>query len=266
VLAAARASGAKLGVADFERLQHDETSLQARELVPLLLSAAQRRGRAGEWVYGTFAGWDYVMRAEGTAPLIFDVWSNALSRALFHYRFRDAAPTAAAIVGDAGWLDAFEHPATVVESFGAARDSLLVVSMDSTLAELRARLGSDNTTWRWGTVHTASFPHAIAKAFDLAPVSRGGNGSTVNSTAGPNYRQTHGASFREILDVADWDRSVATSVPGQSGQPESEYYGNLLPLWARGEYFPLSYSRGAVERDTRHVLWLRPAARSTSQR
>ena len=44
-----------------------------------------------------------------------------------------------------------------------------------------------------------------------------------------------GASYREILDVADWDRSVATNVPGQSGQPESTFYGNLLPLWDRGE-------------------------------
>ena len=87
----------------------------------------------------------------------------------------------------------------------------------------------------------------------------------MNSTAGTDYHQTHGASYREILDVADWDRSVATSVPGQSGQPGSEFYGNLLPLWARGEYFPLSYSRPAVERDTRHLLWLKPPAASASQ-
>ena len=37
---------------------------------------------------------------------------------------------------------------------------------------------------------------------------------------------------------------MATNVPGQSGQPGSPFYGNLLPLWERGEYFPLAYSRG----------------------
>jgi penicillin amidase len=141
----------------------------------------------------------------------------------------------------------------------------MLVAMDTAMARLRARLGADSTAWRWGALHTAAFPHKVAAAFDLGPVTRGGDGSTVNSTSGPDYRQSSGASYREILDVADWDRSVATSVPGQSGQPESDFYGNLLPLWARGEYFPLLYSRAAVERNTRHVLWLKPAATSASQ-
>ena len=67
-------------------------------------------------------------------------------------------------------------------------------------------------------------------------------------TAGANLKQQHGASFREVLDLANWDNSVATNVPGQSGQPGSPFYGNLLPLWEKGEYFPLLYSRAAVEK------------------
>jgi penicillin amidase len=98
----------------------------------------------------------------------------------------------------------------------------------------------------------------VARAFDLPDARRGGHHTTVNLTAGANLRQSHGASFREILDFADWDNSVATSVPGQSGQPGSSFYGNLLPLWEKGEYFPLLYSRAAVEKNTAHVLWLRP--------
>jgi penicillin G amidase len=135
-------------------------------------------------------------------------------------------------------------------------------AMEAALARTRARLGPDSTRWRWGALHLAAFPHRVSAAFDLAPVARGGDGSTVNSTSGADFKQSAGATFREILDLADWDNSVATSVPGQSGQPESAFYGNLLPLWARGEYFPLVYSRAAVERDTRHILWLRPAATS----
>jgi penicillin amidase len=89
-------------------------------------------------------------------------------------------------------------------------------------------------------------------------VARGGDGNTVNATPGIGWLQTHGASFREILDLANWDNSVATSVPGQSGQPGSEYYGNLLPLWSAGDYFPLVYSRPAVEEATAHLLTLTP--------
>ena len=71
--------------------------------------------------------------------------------------------------------------------------------------------------------------------------------------------QTSGSSYRHILDLADWDRSVATGVPGQSGQPTSPHYADLLPLWAENRYHPLLFSRAAVERAMMERLLLRPA-------
>ena len=74
-------------------------------------------------------------------------------------------------------------------------------------------------------------------AFDLPTVERPGGAGTVAAD---------GASYREILDVADWDRSIVTNVPGQSAQPGSPFFGNLLKLWADDTYFPLVYSRARV--------------------
>jgi penicillin amidase len=54
------------------------------------------------------------------------------------------------------------------------------------------------------------------------------------------------------------DRSVFTSVPGQSGQPESPRNGDLVALWGNYEYAPLVYSREAVERNTANKLVLEP--------
>ena len=59
-------------------------------------------------------------------------------------------------------------------------------------------------------------------------------------------------------DLADWDRSVFTSTPGQSGQPGSPFYSNLLDGWANYEYAPLVYSREAVEAHAAHTLVLEP--------
>ncbi|HEY8175931.1 MAG TPA: penicillin acylase family protein [Gemmatimonadaceae bacterium] len=254
----------KFSVQDFERLQHDVYSMQAEKLIPLLLAAARQGGRSARWEYETLAHWDYVMRSDETAPVLFEFWKRALSSTALRRAERNE--TAQAIVGEGRWIDEWEEPDAPVRLFARATgDSLMLAAMDTAMARLRARLGADSTTWRWGALHTAAFPHKVAAAFDLAPVARGGDGSTVNSTSGPDYRQSSGASYREILDVANWDRSVATSVPGQSGQPESDFYGNLLPLWARGEYFPLLFSRAAVERETKHVLWLKPVASATSR-
>jgi penicillin amidase len=48
------------------------------------------------------------------------------------------------------------------------------------------------------------------------------------------------------------------NVPGQSGQPGSPHYSDLLPLWSEGRYFPLVYSPEAVEQETTDRLVLQP--------
>ena len=62
-----------------------------------------------------------------------------------------------------------------------------------------------------------------------------------------------GASFRQIADVADWDRSVATAAPGQAEQPRSPL-SDLAKLWAAGEYFPLSFSARAIQANAESTL------------
>jgi penicillin amidase len=109
--------------------------------------------------------------------------------------------------------------------------------------------GTDWREWRWGRMHTRAFAHPFVTRFDLSTVERPGGAGTVAAD---------GASYREILDVADWDRSLVTNVPGQSGQPGSPYYGNLLPLWAENRYFSLAFTRKAVEGHAAHTLILRP--------
>jgi len=51
---------------------------------------------------------------------------------------------------------------------------------------------------------------------------------------------------------------MATNVPGQSGQPRSRHYDDLLPLWAEGKYFPLLYRRQKVEAMAKEQLTLEP--------
>jgi penicillin amidase len=250
--------------ADFERLQHDELSLPARSLVPLLIAAGRGTSAAGRIravviALDSLEAWDYVMRREQAAPLIYEAWLRTLRTRLLERRLGAASgrPDVSmstemvihALTGQDSLLGRNPRP---------ARDSILLGALGDALAGLAKTNGPDLAAWRWGSIHQASFKHPLAAAFDLTSVSRGGDGNTVNATAGPDYRQTAGASYRIVVDFANFDNSTATSVPGQSGQPGSEYYGNLLPLWGEGKYFPLLYSRAAVERGTAHILRLTP--------
>ncbi len=109
--------------------------------------------------------------------------------------------------------------------------------------------GPDDSVWRWGRIHRSDFPHPLVSDFDVPSVERDGGAGTVNAT---------GAVYRLVTDFSDLDRSLAIIAPGQSGQPESPYYDNLLEMWVKGEMFELPYTRAAVEKVTAHRLVLKP--------
>jgi penicillin amidase len=126
--------------------------------------------------------------------------------------------------------------------------ALLQKSLELALQQVEQLAGRDMNGWQWGKVHKLALAHPInKKEFQLEAVARPGDGNTVNATSGANFQQTNGASWREILDVGNWDRSVMTNVPGESGDPGSKHYADLLQDWAAGRYHPMPFSRKAVE-------------------
>ena len=147
------------------------------------------------------------------------------------------------------------------------RDQFLQDTFAKAVIRTEKLLGDDSAKWRWGRLHAATFHHplaklspAYAKEFNLGPVERWGDANTpLNTKHDDNFSQVHGASYRHVFDLANWDKGMATSTPGQSGQPGSPHYGDLLPLWAEGRYFPLAYSRGRVEEAMAHQLILQPS-------
>jgi penicillin amidase len=46
--------------------------------------------------------------------------------------------------------------------------------------------------------------------------------------------------------VGNWDAARMTNAPGQSGDPRSPFYANLLAGWAADDSFPMFYSRDLV--------------------
>jgi penicillin amidase len=62
-----------------------------------------------------------------------------------------------------------------------------------------------------------------------------------------------------VLDVGNWDNSRAVNYPGESGDPYSPHYRDLAGKWLNGTYFPLLYSREAVEKQTEKRIHLLPS-------
>ena len=137
-----------------------------------------------------------------------------------------------------------------------ARDSLLLTCLDRAVAELTDRLGNDPDEWSYGQrknkhitiIHPLSdlVDEAMQQKINFGPVARGGYGETVNATSN-NLNQTHGASFRILVDTEDWDKTLGINSPGQSGNPDSPHYGDLFPIWAENSYFPSFFSKEKIK-------------------
>jgi penicillin amidase len=266
VISGAASRAHKLSLADMENLQNDVVSLPARELQSLLKAAA---GSAPNRAAKLLLDWDCAVSPDSTAATLFEFWVPELSYAVTKLVVPAEAQKIAGKLSLQKTSEELSHPGIAI--FGqnpeAARDALLVQTLQTAEQKLSAKLGPDPQNWAWGRLHRASFFHPLggvapdAKAlFDRGPVSRPGDDNTVDATyfGGSSFDQLAGASYREIFDLSDWDNAVSVNVPGQSGQPGSPHYDDLLPLWTRGQYFPLHYSKPSVDRETTDVLELKP--------
>jgi penicillin amidase len=243
---------------DLMQLQQDQLALPARSLVPLLKGIQPARIDTASAIERLLA-WDFVLGKDSIPAAIYATWEKHLKLSVrdllvpreAHAQFPPRSLSTEKMIG---WLTAPDG------RFGpdpiTARDALLLQSLDRALAELGRRLGPEMNGWRYGQdrLKHVLLKHPLSDAvhaelrakLDLGPLPRGGYGQTVNNTA-DNDNQSDGASFRIIADTADWDRSLGTNTPGQSGDPDSPHYRDLFGPWADGRYFPIFFSRSQVE-------------------
>ena len=261
----------KVSLEDSERLQNDLVSIPAQRLVALLapLSSDDPDTHAA---LALLKGWGGEVRADSAQAALEEVWfSRHLGKA---FKAALLSQTAAATFGapdPAVMLDTLEHPDQRFGTGAAAkRDAVLLKSLGEAWTEMRSLEGADATQWQWGKLQTNLNAHPFAAIVDdamraklnVGPLARGGDPFTPNqSTYRVNdFVQTNGPSFRVVVDVGNWDNSRAINLPGQSGDPDSPHYRDLAPLWLKGAYFPLLYSRKAVEAATETKLHLVPAS------
>jgi penicillin amidase len=251
-------------VVDSQKLQADVLSLAARELQPLFHRLPQGEDKLSR-AAALLRSWDCRMTQESAAPVIFAAWLGRLRENVYRPRVPEEIwRSASRLISLPAMIRTLRaaDPEYFPGDAAAARGKLLVTSLEEALRQLERLLGADMGAWRWGALHRATFTHPLARGYEAArgfnrgPVERPGDGNTVNAAGGANFRHSSGASFRQVIDLSDWDASTATNVPGQSGNPQSELYDNLLPLWARDEHFPLLYTRAAVKRHARERLRL----------
>ena len=246
-------SGKKLSALDFMMLQSDYLSLPARQLVPFIpgIPAFKKYDKFTAF----FNGWDYTLSPNSIAATIYDAWERVIMseyKLLFvPEKVRSlVTPQLKMIMDNLLFPDA---------KFGSqpvqGRNDFLFKTFEKAIQNVEQKLGKEVNMWQYGQLKnkhvllkhpfSAVVNQNIRSLLDVGPAPRGGNGFTANVT-GRGDNQTHGASFRFISDLQNWDYCLATNTPGQSGNPNSPFYRNLFPIWINNQYFPLYFSKAKI--------------------
>jgi penicillin amidase len=261
-----------VSIQESQDLQNDYVTDAGRRLAAVLQSISTQEASLGELIRWLNT-WDARLTAQSPQAALFEVWfSRHLAPAVID-RIAPAVPQklrAAIAPGEVALVvSLMEHPdARLGADPRQTRDELMVQTLADADKETRQLLGADRSGWQWGHLATAYFEHPLAPladdstraAMNVGPAPKAGDGSVVGAAAysSNDFRLRAGASFRMVVDVGHWDDSVAVNSPGQSGDPSSAHYRDLFPLWLNGQYFPLLYSRKAVEKAAERKIILRP--------
>ncbi len=223
--------------------------------------------------------WDGHMTVDSIPGTLFHIFLSEMSRRVANAKAPRSAP----------WLLGRSLHAASGSSFFAARQVGRVarllkerpegwfprgwqVEVDDALGEAYAtavrRLGEPSDLWQWGRARQVTLSHPLGRPpllssiFNIGPFPCPGDVNTVlqTGTVGEDPLSAPGAipSLRMVLDVGDWDRSLFSLPGGQSGNPLSPHYRDLLPFWLEGRGVPIPWSQEAVESATVETLLLRP--------
>lgn len=259
----------------FARMQMDTVSLPAREITAHLLGVEPADERQKE-ALSLLAEWGHDLAAHSAAAAVYEVWCVQIARRLLQPVLGDELFTH--FYARRQWTNGFQYAVLphllaypTARWFGGdgrkARDDRLREALDAALDELTDRLGEEMREWRWGAVHRVRFagrlavvPH-LAELFTAGEVELGGDEQTVNQALfepGVPYDVVVIPSWRQIIDLGDLDASVGTHTLGQSANPESPHYRDLLELWASGRHHPMPFTEPAVREAAESELRLLP--------
>jgi len=234
-------------------LQRDYHSVLAEKLIQKLPSATP------DYIESFFSKWNGYMARDSKEAALFAIW---------YYRHLNPKLTEA-IFGSESLINSIDSYTVLDLIDNKAYEDVVLKSLETSFNEAKHLLGEDSNNWKWGDLHKTNFNHPLldnekniyVDIMKINNYSRGGTGNTPNSTSfSPNdFLVRSGGSWRFVVDTNDWNGARMTNAPGQSGDPRSKFYDNLIEDWANEKSFPLLFTKDAVMENMDSIIKLLPS-------
>ena len=229
----------RITVQEMKDLQLDNFNLHAAEALPIMLAYMDElptAARGGDFL-ADLKRWDFYADADQTAQALFTIWWDHLIELAWGKWKSPGRPIVypndyqtTRLLKEEPGSPVFDLPETPVIETG--RD-LVAESFDQMVEDLQA-WDDTNGALTWSNYKKTSVQHLISNftAFGHYNLHTGGGSGILNATS-----ERHGPSWRMVVELAEADiRAYGIYPGGQSGNPGSRFYDNMLDKWVEGEY------------------------------
>jgi penicillin G amidase len=232
-------------------LLNDNKNVAARRILPKMLAALDRTGEKGETV-NILKSWNYNNDAKEVGATIYELWSEFLMSAIWEDEFSKEEnmiyPTEERTFDiieqkpKAVWFDNVKTKDKV-----ETLDELIQASYKKSIDSLNRAFGPYTpVTWAWGKVKSTEIRHLVPQfsGFSRKNLDVGGGARIVNATT-----KTTGPSWRMVVELdKNWPKAYGLYPGGQSGNPGSKFYDNMIDKWAAGKLDTLVFLKNAQDK------------------
>lgn len=244
----------KATVDSMRLLQTDDYSIRAQDILPTMLKYldASKLDDTQLAALDTLKKWDKYFSATSVGASIFSNWWVKFytftwrdnfedKKTLLYYPTMDRTETLLMKEPNSKWFDSKTTP--VVET----ASDIVMASYIAAVNELVKNHGNIGKTWQWGTVKPFEVAHlGNVPGLGSGNFVSGGTGSTVNALI-----DGHGPSWRMVVQLGPQVKGYGIIPGGQSGNPGSFYYDDMLKTWQDGKLKELLFLQSATEKSTR---------------
>jgi penicillin amidase len=244
-------SSSGITVEDMMRLQNDTYNIKAEESLPLFLIhlSGLPMSEPEKLALEKLKAWDYHHTAETEGASYYQEWLNQLMPMVWDELQRDnlslSMPTTwntLRLIKEQPDLPFFDLQSSADKREVAA--DVVILSFRKAVADLEAwKDRHQRSDVPWADYKDTYVEHLARLPQFSEHVKHGGNGSAVNAS-----NRQHGPSWRMVVSLEKSGvRAFGVYPGGQSGNPGSIHYTNLLPLWASATYVPLTLLRNTED-------------------
>lgn len=231
---------------DMQRMQMDVFAYNASTIIPKMIewTKLDELSAMEMEVLEQMRNWNFEMKANLIQPTVYLTWFNRLYRSVFddeyngteaslRYPSRDVFVEIIKEEPDMIFVDNINTPE--VETV----EDLATETLRETIARLTDTYGEDIENWKWGYDINNDLNHiANIPGFGAQNLFSSGAAEAINAVRG-----THGPSWRMVVELGPEVKGWGVYPGGQSGNPGSPNYDNMVEDWQNGRLFELNFLR-----------------------